>query len=180
MRRLKRVDPNLRIALSGFHPAHFLRCWDEMETFIRNGDIRHLMLPIQSAADRILELMNRGYSRADIARLFTFLNDVGFTEFETHLILGFPSETDAEADASVEFVLRHRPRYVLASSFMEAPGIPAARLPGTIDAEVRFLRTKRAGERIRAAGILCNSDDSELSVARRRALARIRDEGELE
>lgn len=170
IRRLKTVHPGLKIAFHGLNPGHFIRFYDDMVEFLRNGDIHHIQLPIQSASERILKLMRRPYTRSDIDKIFGLLNSIGFTAFETHLIIGFPGETEEDLEETIQFVLRQRPRYVLASGFMEAPAMPASRLPGKVDAETKSQRLREAGARIRATGIICNTDDSELSAARFRAL----------
>jgi len=170
IRKLKTIDPDLKIALQGLNPASFLKFYDEMEGFLQNGDIRHLQLPVQSASDRILKLMNRPYTRDDIDKVFGLLNSIGFTEFDTHLIIGFPGEMEEDLESTVRFVLRHRPKYVLMSGYMESAAMPSSRLPNKCDDETRRQRLESAESRVKAAGILCNTDNSRLSEDRCRRL----------
>lgn len=170
IRRLKAIHPDIRIGLQGFNPAHFVKFFDDMKEFISKGFIRHMQLPIQSASERMLKLMKRPYTRADIDKVFTFLNDAGFTEYDTHLIIGFPGETEEDFEETMRFILRHRPKYVLVSSFMESPSMEASALPDKVDPETRKRRIGEAARRIKAAGIICNTDDSELSLDRCRRI----------
>lgn len=163
IRKLKAVDPKLRIALQGYNPAHFIRYFDEMKEFLEKGWIRHMQLPIQSASPKILKLMNRPYVREDLDRIFSFLNQLGFKEFDTHLIIGFPGETEEDLAETLSFILRHRPKYVLASGYMETPQMPSSKLPCKIDQSTKLRRLEKMAEEIKKAGILCNSDNSELS-----------------
>ncbi len=62
----------------------------------------HLHIPIQSGSNRILKLMNRGYSREDCLHLIQKIKDKqpNFT-FSTDFIVGFPTETESEFMESV-------------------------------------------------------------------------------
>lgn len=170
IRKLKQINPDLKLALNNFNPAHFIQYYDDMIEFLRNEDLQHLNLPIQSASGRILRLMNRAYTRDDIDRIFGLLNSIGFTRFDTHIIIGFPGETEKDLDETVQFILGYRPSYVLLSGFMESPAAVACRLPDKVDKGTKRRRLRNAEARIRDAGIICNTDDSELSADRCRRL----------
>lgn len=173
MRELKTIHPDLKFALHAFNPTHFIQFYDDIKYFLLNGDIAHLCLPIQSASPQILRSMKRPYTRDGLDKIFTLLNDIGFKEFETHLIIGFPGETEADYEESINFVLHYRPKYVLASGFMEAPGAPASKFPNKVDKEIIVRRLKSLERRLNAAGIICNTDNSELSVSRFKGLNNI-------
>lgn len=170
IRKLKTINPDLKIALQGLNPASFIKYYDEMEGFLHDGDIRHLQLPIQSASDRILKLMNRPYRRADIDRVLNLLNKVDFSEFDTHLIIGFPGETEEDFEETIKFVLHHKPKYVLVNRYMESPVMPSSKLPDKVNDDTKNKRLRSAESRIKSAGILCNTDYSELSAERCRRL----------
>lgn len=168
--KLLEIDPAVRVALSNLNPDGFIRFQDDLVAFIRNGKIRHLNLPIQSASDRILKLMNRPYSRDQIEQVLESLHALRFSEFDTHLLIGFPGETDSDFEETVRFIVRRGPKYVLASGFMETDSMPASRLPDKVGAEERGARLRRLSERMRAEGIICNTDDSALIRDRFRRL----------
>ena len=164
IRRLRHAHPDIKIALQGLNPYHLLKYYDEFVGFIRDGLISHLQIPFQSAAGGILQLMRRPYTRFDIDEVFGTLNKIGFTEFDTHIIVGFPSETEEDFEETLQFILRHRPKYVLVNGFMESPKLLAAELPGKIDEATKRQRLIEAEERIRAAGIICNCDGRPTTV----------------
>lgn len=166
MRRLMTIHPRLRIALNNLNPANFIQYFSDMVTFLEQGRIRHLNLPIQSASQRVLSLMNRAYTRVDLDRVFALLNDIGFVEFDTHIIVGFPGEREEDFDETVRFILRHRPKYVLISRYMEAPEMPSAGLPDKVGRETMLRRSEEALQRIKEAGIICNSDHSDIARER--------------
>jgi len=165
--------PGVKFALGNLNPASFLGFFEEMEELLRNGHIRHLNLPIQSASNRLLTLMKRTYTKAEIGKIFGMLNSIGFTEFDTHLIIGFPSESDTDFEETMSFILHHRPKYVLASSYMESPRMNSAEIPDKVPVDVMRTRIRTFEERMQRAAILYNTDDSELSIDRLRRLNRV-------
>ena len=93
-----------------------------------------LHLPVQHGSDRILEAMNRRYTRAHylelVGRLRAAMPDIGLT---TDLIVGFPGET--EEDFAETLSLVREVRYDSAYTFIYSPrqGTVAADMPGQID-----------------------------------------------
>ena len=165
-RTLHAAMPGLRLAYNNFHLRNFLDFAGEFAALIREGKVAHLNLPIQSAADPVLARMNRSYGRQDVERAFGLLNGLGFRDFDTHLIVGFPGETESDLEQTLDLVLRARPRYVLASAFMPTPGAPAAALPGRLAPEAMARRQARGQEAMDAAGIIVNCEGGDLSTAR--------------
>jgi tRNA A37 methylthiotransferase MiaB len=170
MHRLQEAEPRLRLAIQGLNPAHFLRFFDELVGFVERGEILHLQLPIQSASDRILRLMQRPYDQAGIEKVYGALGALGFHAYDSHIIIGFPGETEADLEETLEFLLRHRPNYVLASGFMATPRAAAHHLPDQVAHDVKLARLRLAERRIKDAGIICNADYSELGAERCRRL----------
>lgn len=173
MKKLFSIDWRVKIALNNLNPIGFMRFETDILDFIKAGRIRHLNLPIQSASGKILNLMKRLYTREDIDRVFGILNDIQFTEFDTHVIVGFPGETEADFTETIQFILRHRPKYVLASGCMVLRNMPVALLPDKIDESTKKRRLKEFENFMRSAGIICNTDDSELGLERLRRLNKI-------
>jgi len=170
IRKLKTIHPDIQFALNNFNLVNFIRYYKCMIEFLQEGYFCHLNLPIQSASSRILKLMKRPYTHKDLHIVFSLLNRIGFSEFDTHLIIGFPGETERDHEETINFILEHRPKYVLISGFLESPRMPACKLPNKVDGETKVRRLKNAEERIKAVGIICNTDHCELSTDRFRKL----------
>ncbi len=81
---------------------------------------KQLHLPVQAGSDRILGLMNRGYTREKYLRLVEHLRaacpDIGLT---TDLIAGFPGETAAEFEETLS--LAEAVRFDAAFTFIYSP-----------------------------------------------------------
>jgi tRNA-2-methylthio-N6-dimethylallyladenosine synthase len=102
-RLLEAVSAVTGIARVRFTSGHPSGCTEELGRAMR--DLRpvceHLHLPLQSGSDRILGLMGRGYTaeeyRAAVERLRAHVPDIALT---TDIIVGFPTETEADFDAT--------------------------------------------------------------------------------
>src|SRR5579872_4884069 len=121
------IDPSLRVRFSTSHPKDIT---DEvLLTMASYPNIcRYIHLPVQSGSTRILQLMNRTYTRewyiAKIDRIRTALPDCGLS---TDIIAGFCSET--EEDHQETLSLMQYCRYDMSYMFFysERPGTLAAR-----------------------------------------------------
>lgn len=101
----------------------------------------HFHLPVQSGNNRILEMMNRRYTREiyldRVRRLREAVPDIGIS---TDLIVAFPGETEAEFEDTL--ALSREVKWDSAFTFIYSPrvGTKAAALPGQIDPEVATRR----------------------------------------
>jgi MiaB/RimO family radical SAM methylthiotransferase len=90
--------------------------------------VPHFHLPLQSGSERLLRRMNRQYTRDDFLRMVDRVNDAfDRPALTTDVIVGFPGETDAEFQRTVEVVEHARFIHVHAFSFSPRPGTAAAR-----------------------------------------------------
>jgi len=70
---------------------------------------RHIHLPVQSGSDKILQAMNRKYTREDYLSLLSALRrEVPDITVTTDIIVGFPGETDDDFEATLELVRQAR------------------------------------------------------------------------
>lgn len=168
--RLCAVAPTLRIACNNLHPMNLMRDFDAYLPFIAAGRIAHLNLPIQSGSTTVLQRMRRLYDRAGIEALFARLRQAGFADYDTHVIVGFPGETEHEFAETLEVVEAIRPRYVMVSAFMNCEDAPAAAMPDHVDEDIIERRMVAASDRFRGLGIRFTAEGSE---AIRDRLARI-------
>jgi tRNA-2-methylthio-N6-dimethylallyladenosine synthase len=101
-------------------------------------------LPLQSGSDRVLARMNRGYTRAQYLGLIEALRDVEpAMAFSTDIIVGFPGESEADFDATLEMVERVRYDNVFVFRYSRRPGTPAAAMPEQVSEDVKADRNRR-------------------------------------
>ena len=148
VRRLLALVPDLpRLRLSSLDPAAID---DDLWRLIAAEPrlMPHLHLSLQAGSDLVLKRMKRRHLRADIAAVIARARALrpGIA-IGADLIAGFPTETDALFDQTLELVAREDIPFLHVFPYSERPGTPAARMP----AVPVPLRRERAA-RLRAAG----------------------------
>ncbi|MDQ5884392.1 MAG: tRNA-2-methylthio-N6-dimethylallyladenosine synthase [Pseudomonadota bacterium] len=101
----------------------------------------HLHLPVQSGSDRILMAMKRGYTALEYKSKMRKLRKVRpDIHLSTDIIVGFPGETDADFEATMNMV--QEMDYDTSFSFIYSPrpGTPAANLVDNTPMEVKKQR----------------------------------------
>ena len=104
----------------------------------------HIHLPVQSGSNRILQLMNRRYTREHYLDLVRDLREnVPGVEITTDIIVGFPTETEEDLEDTLSLVreVGFSAAYSFAYSVRE--GTVAARMDGQIPEEVKKERLAR-------------------------------------
>ena len=137
----------------------------------------HLHLSLQSGDDLVLKRMKRRHLRADAvafcAQARRLRPDI---VFGADLIAGFPTETEAMFEQTLELVDDCGLTHLHVFPFSSRPGTPAARMPPVARAIVKD-RARRLRERGTAA--LCRHLDNEIG-ATRRVLAELHNTGHTE
>lgn len=109
--------------------------------------VNYFDIPIQHCNDRILKLMARRTTKADIeALILKIKSKIPDAVFRTSLIVGFPSETEDEFYELVEFLKVHKLQRVGAFGYSAEEGTAAAKLPERIDDETTNKRSEKINE----------------------------------
>ena len=105
---------------------------------------QHIHLPFQAGNDRILKLMNRGYSRSmyleKIAAARELMPDIVIT---SDVIVGFPGESEEEFNDTLELIKEADFEAMFTFIYSQRPGTPAAKLPDTVTREEKQVRFER-------------------------------------
>jgi tRNA-2-methylthio-N6-dimethylallyladenosine synthase len=101
----------------------------------------YLHLPVQSGSDRILASMNRRHRVTDyldaVARARSARRDIALS---SDFIVGYPGETDAEFDATLDLVRAVGFASSFAFKYSARPGTPAGEMEGQIDEATKAAR----------------------------------------
>jgi tRNA-2-methylthio-N6-dimethylallyladenosine synthase len=120
----------------------------------------YLHLPVQSGSDRILKAMHRRHTSADYLRLVerikTARPDLAMSG---DFIVGFPGETDADFEATLEIVREVGYASAYTFKYSSRPGTPGANFPDQVPEPVKSERLARllalTTEQMRAFGRAC-------------------------
>jgi len=135
------VSPDLRVRFSTSHPKDIT---DEvLHTIAKYDNIcNYIHLPVQSGNTRILELMNRTYTREwYINRIDAIRNIIPGCAISTDIIAGFCTETEEEHQETLSMMDYVQYDFAYNFTYSERPGTLAARkLEDDIPEEVKKRR----------------------------------------
>ena len=108
-----------------------------------------LSIPIQSGSDRVLKLMKREYTSAQVREILTSIYEA-FPDFRlaTDFIVGFPTETDEDFEKTRSFFDEYRFHHAEIFTYEERPRIAARNLEPRISDEVKEERKGKSCFRI--------------------------------
>lgn len=145
------VDGIERIRFTSPHPKDFPpRLLEVMAT---NPKVcKQIHLPLQAGNDRILQMMNRTYTRHEFLRLVDVIRETHpAMVLTTDIIVGFPTETDEEFDETVEVMERVHFDSAFIFKYSERPQTIASRkFPDDVPGAVKTERCVRLNELQRA------------------------------
>ena len=111
--------------------------------------MKSLHLPVQSGSDEILKRMNRGYTSGSYRDLYDEMRSrIPEITFTTDLIVGFPGETDAQFEETLDLV--DYCQFDMAYAFVYSPrsGTPAAHTEDDIPLAVKKERLQILNDRL--------------------------------
>lgn len=129
LREVARVDGIRRVRFTSPHPNDFTP--ELVEAMATEPHVcKQLHLPLQSGHDRTLKRMLRRYTVAQyLDKVRTARESIPGLALSTDIIVGFPGETDAEYEATLDLMraIRYDDAYLYKYSARD--GTPATRLP---------------------------------------------------
>ena len=137
IRELAEIEGLARIRYTTSHPR------DMDDALIEaHRDVPQLMpflhLPVQSGADRILDAMNRKHTADSYRRLCDRLRAArSDLELSSDFIVGFPGETDADFEATMQLIRDVRFAQAFSFKYSRRVGTPGASMPRQIAETVK-------------------------------------------
>ena len=135
------IDPKLRVRFSTSHPKDISD--NLLMTIAKHQNIcRHIHLPAQSGSTRILNLMNRGYTREwYMDRISAIKETIPDCSISTDMIAGFCTETEEDHLESLSLMEWAGYDFAYMFRYSERPGTSAARrLKDDVPEEVKTRR----------------------------------------
>lgn len=118
----------------------------------------YLHLPVQAGSNRILEAMNRGYTREQYLALVESVRaTVPEVALSTDVIVGFPGETAADFEQTMDLFERVRFDHAFTFIYSRREGTSAASLPDDTPHAVVQERFERLAALVRTLSLEANS-----------------------
>lgn len=143
LRESAKIEGDFWIKYVSPHPKDFT---DEViEAIADNSKIaRMLHLPLQSGSTKILNAMNRGYTKEEFITLAKKIKekipDIGLT---TDIIVGFPGETDEDFQDTMDVVNEVGFENAFMFMYSKRSGTPAATMEEQVDEQVKNERLQQ-------------------------------------
>ncbi len=140
LKRINTIEGIERIRFVTSHPRDLseglMSCIKELPKVCE-----HIHLPLQSGSNRVLKLMNRGYTYTDymkkVERLRKEVPDIAMT---TDIIAGFPSETDKDHISTIKALRAIEFDGIFAFKFSPRPGTKAEEMGEQISDDIKSQR----------------------------------------
>ncbi len=143
LEKLLCVDGLKKIRLSSLEPTEITS--PLIELMASTGKIaRHLHIPLQSASNRILKLMNRPYTAEQFEELVMEIAErLPGVGIGVDVIVGFPTETDEDFEKTYSLIERLPIYYMHIFSYSPRPQTPAASLKPQVRPDIKKKRWER-------------------------------------
>jgi len=136
LRAIQEIPGIERIRFTTSHPRDLteslIECFGQLSKLCE-----HIHLPLQSGSDRILKLMNRGYTFQEylqkVKRLRQVCPDISIT---TDMIVGFPGEKEEDFQASLEALGLIEFDEMFSFQYADRPGTKASSLAEKVPKEI--------------------------------------------
>jgi tRNA-2-methylthio-N6-dimethylallyladenosine synthase len=155
------VSPDLRIRFSTSHPKDITD--QVLHTMAKYENIcKYIHLPVQSGNSRILELMNRGYSREWYLERVNSIREILGEDcgISSDMITGFPTETEEEHQETLSLMDLVQYDYSYMFHYSERPGTLAAKkLTDDIPLEIKKRRLDEIIQKQSALSLKRNKPD---------------------
>ncbi|MCM1112230.1 MAG: tRNA (N6-isopentenyl adenosine(37)-C2)-methylthiotransferase MiaB [Muribaculum sp.] len=137
LEQVEQIDGIKRIRFMTSHPKDLS---DELIQVMKKSRkiCRHLHLPLQAGSTRILEAMNRRYTKEQYLALAEKIrSEIPDLALTTDIIVGFPGETAEDVEETIDVI--RKVQYDNAFTFLYSPrtGTPAAAMEQVPEAEVK-------------------------------------------
>jgi len=127
------IDGEFRVRLGMANPGGIHGIHEELvDVFDRHKKLYNFIhLPVQSGSDDVLAEMRRQHRVGKFKEIVdTFNAELDYWTLSTDFIVGFPTETDADHEQSMELLAEVRPEKINVTRFSKRPGTDAANMKG--------------------------------------------------
>lgn len=128
---------------------------DELIAAIRDTPevLPYIDIPVQHCNERVLKSMHRSGSEQQLDELFAHLrSEIPGMVIRTTSLVGFPGETDEEAEQMLAFMDRNFFEYTSVFAYSREEGTRAAEMDDQVDEDVKLERAQKALDLAEALG----------------------------
>ncbi len=156
---------DIKWRIKQFHPIWAVKYKTQIVNYLCEKRIDYILCPIQSGSQRILQLMNRYSDCPEISKtLLEFKNARQGLFLHTHVIVGFPSETEDDFLATLDLIKRIRFNMVQLLPFYDGQETAASKFNNKIDKATIVKRIRYGKEDLEKAGVGVDVEQASLEA----------------
>lgn len=156
LQKIEKIEGIKRIRFMTSHPKDIS---DDLIKVIAESEkiCNHIHLPMQSGSNRILKLMNRGYTReAYLEKLYKAKELIKDVQITSDFIVGFPTETQEDFEQTLDIIKKCEFASVFSFLYSPRKNTPAEKMPDQIPLEIKKERIYALNELQREISIKQN------------------------
>ncbi|OFW62338.1 MAG: hypothetical protein A2Z35_01790 [Actinobacteria bacterium RBG_19FT_COMBO_36_27] len=144
LREIIKIKGDFKIRLRNIQPRFLIKMMPELRQIFQTGKISYLSTAAESGNDRILSLMNRGYTISNYKEVIHILNkEFPKIMIRNQLMVGFPTESEEDFKDTCRLLDEMSFDYVEVYMFQSRPGTRAAEMKGQINRKTKIIRYYR-------------------------------------
>ena len=130
MEQILSIPLDFKVRIGMMNPSNTLTILDELiEIYKHHKMFKFLHIPVQSGNNDILKMMNRRYTIEDYIKVVeVFRKEIPEITISTDMIVGFPSETEAQFQDSLNLLRKTKPDVLNLSRYAAREGTIAAKM----------------------------------------------------
>jgi len=138
------ISDSFKLRLRNVNPRWLIASKQRLCEILKSGKVVYILTPIESGSNRLLKMMNRGYTAEDFIAAVESVREANPKVFlSTQIMVGFPGETDEDYDQSVQLLNQHPFDYFEVYRYTPRRRTAAADLPGHVPDDVASLRYRK-------------------------------------
>ncbi len=143
------MKQDFRLVLTEFNPAALVRYEKRLFAALSSPKIIFITIPIESGSQRILNLMQRPYAMERVLPLLERIREANpRLKINTHIIVGFPGETEADFLATSAVLDKFHFNKVKIFPYSDRHGTLAHSMGGKVTEEEKIRRKKKLSHKI--------------------------------
>jgi MiaB/RimO family radical SAM methylthiotransferase len=133
------IEGSYKIIIKEFNAQWIVKYFDDLLDFFKQHyhKIDYIVVPVQSASNRILRLMKRPYTIEDVKKYLNIIKtEVPGLQISTHIMVGFPGETDEDFKESIDFIREYEFPFVDIYAYDDRPNTAASQMDGKLPPDI--------------------------------------------
>jgi len=133
------IEGSYKIIIKEFNAQWIVKYFDDLLDLFKqhHPKIDYIVVPVQSASNRILRLMKRPYTIEDVKKYLNIIKtEVPALQISTHIMVGFPGETEEDFKESIDFIREYEFPFVDIYAYDDRPNTAASQMDGKLPPDI--------------------------------------------